>query len=180
MESPRFYSEWDSDHEVITELRARLVEQAGVAFAAAEWLNQERKENYIKSYPLEVPEVEVEGIMLTEEGRRPYMDERDKEYLMLFRPLEANAETGDLPVVWIKERKRHTDEQGRKAWYEEHRYLLNELGFQPYGAAIADEPPQEVVTSSTEATELSRLKERLQRFKLTPLQEPPRDYLSGE
>lgn len=180
MESPQFYPEQDPDHEVITELRTRLVKQTGVAFAAAERLSQEREETYIKSYPLEVPDVEVEGIMLTGDGRRPYMGEWDKEYLMLFRPLEENTKAEKPPAVWIKDRRRCTDEQGQNVWFEEHRYLLNELGLQPYKVGVEGELPDEITGSPTEATELSRIKERLNRFNLTPLQEPPRDRFSEQ
>jgi hypothetical protein len=175
MEMPR-YPEQDPGSEVLAAQREQLLARTAAVFKAAEQLDTEYPETYVLRYPLEVPDVdEVIGIMLTEDGRRPFIDETDKEYVMLFRPLqEQYFEQSDLPTVWIRERRRWVQNQGSERRYEERPYILNELGFQLYARDVEDlREDISTVGGKTEATEIRRMDERIQRFRLTPLQEPP-------
>lgn len=169
MEMPNFRPEQSGDQEVITHMRQRLLEQAAIVFHRAQIENEiPSEEIYIRREPLEVPHLEeVAGVMLTRDGVRPFIDEK-KEHMLLYAPYieEDMPNTSVADIVWLKDCGMRDDRM-----YDERRYELTlEGGLQSVSRATGDLREGEVSIGEdrTEASQLLRLQERLERFKLTP------------
>lgn len=158
--------EYGAGDEVLRESRQRLLSQAQDSFEMASALTDMHEGVYVSREPLAVAGHEdALSILLTRDGERPFVDEEDKEYIKLYF-MQAEFRNDDTPepkveddLVWVEEHR------GQK----KQRYLLTEYSFQPYLGEVEHQSDGEYSTdTSSEASELRRFRERLDRFKLTP------------
>ena len=166
MENPSWHEpEHNAGDEVLRESRRRLLGKAQDAFEMASVLTEMSEGVYVSREPLAVDGHEdAVSIMLTRDGERPFVDDEGKEYIKLFF-MQADFRNEDTPslsieddLVWIEEYREKT----------RRRYLLTEHAFDPYVEEVDKSRIPHSVETGSEAGQLRRFRERLERFRLTP------------
>jgi hypothetical protein len=121
---------------------------------------------YVQHAPVDTPTEEVDAIMLTRDGVRPFLEEIDiKEQLILYFPSDT------VGLIWIE----HVRDGSRD------KFMLDRFGLEPYGNPedlLAEETVLEPTENDAEEApealpisdmaRLSLLREKIDRFLLTP------------